>query len=104
MKDSSRRSVRTGIDLILGVLASLAAVLAIPGFSERLQEVGLGQALTWFSLTVLALTVFFTKLKNVLEDANKIPAFLKAPASNGANPVPEVEDGDLDDYEDHRRV
>lgn len=93
--DSTRRSLRTGIDGILGVLAALGAVLLVPGIEEVFAEIGLGGKLSLFGAIVLAFTVFFTKLKNALEDADKIPALLKAPASDGANPVPDpVENGD----------
>jgi hypothetical protein len=89
--DSTRRSLRTGIDGILGVLAALGAVLLVPGIEDVFVEIGLGGKLSLFGVIVLAFTVFFTKLKNALEDADKIPALLKAPASDGAIPVPDPE-------------
>ena len=89
MKDSTRRAVRTGLDLFLGVLLSLGAVLLIPGINETVTEMGLGKAFGVFSVVVLVLTTFVTKLKNYLEDEKNFPALLKAPASGGENPVPD---------------
>ena len=89
MKDSTRRALRTGLDLFLGVLLSCGAVLLIPGINDTLTDMGLGQAFAIFSLVVLVLTTFVTKFKNYLEDEKNFPALLKAPASGGENPVPD---------------
>lgn len=89
MTDSTRRALRTFIDLVLGVLGSLAVVAVVPGFSDFMASHGWGEALATFSMVVLVLTSVFTKFKNYLEDNTKFPAFLKAPASEGANPQPD---------------
>lgn len=89
MKDSTRRALRTGLDLVLGFLLSCGAVLLIPGINESMSEMGLGSAFGIFSVIVLVLTTFVTKLKNYLEDEKNFPALLKAPASGGENPVPD---------------
>lgn len=88
MNDSTRRAIRTGIDLVLGLLGSLAVVLVVPGFQDWMNDQGLGEVFVSASILILACTAFFTKLKNALEDAGKIPAVFKAPASDGANPTP----------------
>lgn len=88
MRDSTRRSLRTAMDLILGVLLSLGAIFLIPGINDQINDLGLGKAFAVFGMIVLILTTVVTKFKNYLEDGDKIPALLKAPASDGANPVP----------------
>lgn len=98
MSDSTRRAIRTGIDLTLGILASLAAILLVPGVQDQFEEWGLGGILGVFGIVVLVLTAFFNKLKNELEDIGIIPAVLKAPASEGENPIPDPEESP--DYED----
>ena len=85
--DSTRRALRTGIDAILAVLASFAAVLVFPGLGDA---IGVGsEDLLRGGVVVGALVLFFTKVRNALEDRGTIPAILKAPASDGANPVPD---------------
>lgn len=88
MSDSTRRTIRTVIDGVLGVLGALAVVLVVPGFQDWLEDLGYGKFFVSVSMLVVVCTAFFTKLKNSLEDSNKIPALFKAPASDGANPVP----------------
>lgn len=89
MRDSTRRTIRTGIDLILGVAVSLAGVLALPGVTDAIKELGFGRQLATFGLILFIVTGFITKLKNYFEDKGTIPALLKAPANSGVNPVPE---------------
>lgn len=89
MSDATRRGIRTAVDGILSILVSCVAVLGIPGLNDQFDKLGLGSALAIFSLIVIILLTFFTTLKNKLEDNNTIPALLKAPASPGANPVPD---------------
>lgn len=94
--DSTRRALRTGIDAILGVLVALAGVVVIPGLDEAL---GLtGGELARAGVIVGALVLFFTKLRNALEDRGTIPAVLKAPASDGADPIPPAPGGEGDRY------
>lgn len=81
MNDSTRRAVRTTLDLIPGVLAALLVlvpVLDLP--AETVAKVG---------AVVGAVTLACAKLRNAAEDAGLIPALLKAPASDGADPVPD---------------
>lgn len=93
MRDSTRRAGRTGLDLIIGTLTALGAIFLIPGIDEQMEQLGLAQVFMVFGLIVLVLTVFFTKLKNALEDKGSIPALGKAPASDGADPVPNKSEG-----------
>lgn len=89
MTDSTRRSIRTGIDLLLSVLGALAAMLLVPGFAEVLDGMTAAGATATIGIVVAALAVFLTKLRNALEDRGSIPAVLKAPASDGADPTPD---------------
>lgn len=88
MSDSTRRSLRTAMDLVLGVLGSLAVVAVVPGFSDFMADHGWGSALATFGMVVLVLTSVVTKFKNYLEDTTNFPAVLKAPPSSGENPQP----------------
>ena len=90
MTDSSRRAIRTGIDLALAVLGALAAMLLVPGFAEVLDNMTGAGATATIGIVVAALAMFLTKLRNALEDRGTIPAVLKAPASDGADPVPDA--------------
>jgi hypothetical protein len=96
MKDSTRRALRTFIDLFLGILGSLAVVGVVPGFSDFMTDHGWGSALATFSIVVLVLTSVFTKFKNYLEDNTNFPAFLKAPSSEGQNPQPDPPQNPVD--------
>jgi hypothetical protein len=88
MNDSTRRAIRSGLDLVLGVLVALGAVFLLPNINEQMNDLGLGKAFSIFGLIVLVATTIITKLKNYLEDEKNFPALLKAPASYGQNPVP----------------
>lgn len=91
--DSTRRSLRTGIDAILTVLTALLAVVAYPGLPDLLDSaLGRPGATVAIGVVLGALLLFFTKVRNALEDRGKIPALLKAPASPGADPVPDPRD------------
>lgn len=88
--DSTRRALRTGIDALLAVLGATAAVVVVPGLDDAL---GLtGGELARAGVIVGALALFLTKLRNALEDRGTIPAILKAPASDGADPIPPVDE------------
>lgn len=87
MNDSTRRAIRTGVDTLLGLLASIAVVFVVPGFEDWMNDQGWGKAFATAALMVVVLTAFLTKLKNWLEDEHNFPALLKAPASDGQNPV-----------------
>lgn len=86
--DSTRRAVRTALDALLALVAAVAAVLVVPGFSDVLDGMTTTGATATVGVIVAAATVFLTKLRNALEDRGTIPAVLKAPASDGVDPVP----------------
>lgn len=82
LTDSTRRSIRTAFDVIpafLAALAILVPVLDLP--AETVAKVG---------AVVGAITLALAKIRNSLEDSGVIPAVLKAPASDGADPVPDA--------------
>lgn len=82
MSDAIRRAIRT----LLWVIA--AAVPVIPSVAEVF-DIPAGQVAQVVTVLGGAVTVL-TALINALEDAGKIPALLKAPASSGENPVPDA--------------
>lgn len=80
LNDSTRRALRTGYQFLIaciGIVPVLAEV--IPAHSPLAAQLAV----------VLAFLAAVTKVLNTLEDRGLIPAFLKAPASPGANPVPD---------------
>lgn len=87
--DSTRRSLRTGIDVILTVLTATIAMLLFPGLPELVDGWTAPGATAAAGVVLGALLLFFTKIRNALEDRGKIPALLKAPASSGADPAPD---------------
>lgn len=87
--DSTRRSLRTGIDAILTVLTATIAMLLFPGLAELVDSWTAAGTTAAAGIVCGALLLFFTKVRNALEDRGKIPALLKAPASSGADPVPD---------------
>lgn len=93
LPDSVRRAVRTYLDALLGTFLGLWAAAGIgatqlPGVAD-LAVIG-KLALAAAIASVPALVSF---VKNELEDRGAIPALLKAPSSDGADPVPD--DGDV---------
>lgn len=78
MSDSLRRGLRTLLDALLAVLAAgvVDAYLVDMDPTQR-------------GALAVALTGVISVIKNALEDSGKIPAVLKAPASDGADPVPD---------------
>jgi hypothetical protein len=80
MSDSTRRSLRTILDVVPAVLASLLVLVPVLGLDA--------QTVAAVGGVMGAITVALTKLRNGLEDAWVIPALLKAPASDGADPLP----------------
>lgn len=80
MSDSTRRGLRTALQLLVSLLTSggIVGVLALAGVEVTTEA---------FAAISGVLLPFVTTLLNALEDNNTIPALLKAPASNGANPV-----------------
>ena len=81
MSDAIRRAIRTLLVLCVtasGAIPALAAAFNVP--AGRVAQV---VAVFGFVATLL------TALLNHAEDAGAIPALLKAPASEGENPVPD---------------
>jgi len=76
-------AIRRGIRTLIQALPASAVVAALVAFGV-LDATDAGKIA---SLTVI-LTGVFSAVQNALEDGNVIPALLKAPASNGAKPVP----------------
>jgi hypothetical protein len=79
MTDPIRRGVRTFLD----VAFVTAVVQALVEFGVALTA---GQRAVLVTLGTFAVSA----AKNALEDAGAIPAFAKAPASDGENPVPDA--------------
>lgn len=88
MRDSTRRAIRSGIDVVLAVLTAAGAALVFPGVGDLIDSWTSPGSVLAAGVILGALIVFFTKVRNTLEDAGTIPAFLKAPPSPGANPTP----------------
>lgn len=89
LNDSTRRMLRTGIDTVLAVATLI--LIVIPFLDSTLTQLGHDDLRVYTATiagTLGGLVVTFTKIRNFLEDRGIIPAILKAPASQGANPVP----------------
>lgn len=84
LSDSTRRSIRTGFDVLLGVLAVAAIIVpSLSGFGVPTDSVAL-----WMGY-VIAATAVISKVRNKLEDLGLIPALLyrSAPtSSSGVSP------------------
>lgn len=87
MTDSTRRALRTAYQFVVALVAIVPLVLAALPEGIRSGQLG-GEELAAILGVVIACHAFATKLINALEDAGRIPAWLKAPASDGAKPVP----------------
>lgn len=93
MSDAIRRGIRTYLDSLIGsftvlwLSSGIGADGTLPGVAD-LSVIGkLGLAAV-ISSVPMALSI----VKNSLEDHGKIPAILKAPASDGVAPVPSGEE------------
>ena len=84
--DAPRRGIRS---LLWGLLALAGSVPA----ASTAFDLSAGDV-TKVGAVCAVLTAVVTAVTNALEDADVIPAFLKAPASDGANPVPDDIPGD----------
>lgn len=93
MKDSTRRAIRTALQLVVTLLTTGGLQAGLAAFD---------MALTVEQYAALngVLLPLMTALLNGLEDAGTIPAVLKAPASDGADPVPPADAPVVDDYDD----
>lgn len=87
LSDPPRRGLRTLLQAVLALAAAVPASAAALGLSAAdTARVG--------AICAIA-TAVVSVLVNALEDANAIPALLKAVPSSGASPVPDpVDDGD----------
>lgn len=84
--DAPRRGIRSLLWALLALAAAVPANAAAFGLpAETVAKIG---------AVCAVLTAVTTAIVNALEDADVIPAFLKAPASDGANPVPDDIPGD----------
>jgi hypothetical protein len=81
MPDSIRRGLRTTIQVLLAACAGMAGLVAVHVISA--EQGGKAAAVCTFLAGLIAAAM------NALEDRGTIPALLKAPASEGANPVPD---------------
>lgn len=77
--DPKRRALRTGLQLI-----------AAGGLTEVVDSVAEDLDGTPKALLFLGLAFVVSWAQNELEDAGRIPAILKARASDGDNPIPPV--------------
>jgi hypothetical protein len=88
MTDALRRAIRTFIQAFLGSIISSGVLSAVATTGavdlSNLQKVGAAG----LAAGLIALVSF---AQNALEDGGQIPALLKAPASDGADPVPDPE-------------
>lgn len=75
MTDSTRRSLRTAYQTVIGALAAIGALVAfIPTLQATFPEVAA------IAVTVAAGAAAVSKVINALEDKGLIPAWLKTPA------------------------
>lgn len=83
MKDSKRRGLRTALQMLVTILTTGAGtgLLKLIGFDVSPE--------IWAAVTAVLLPLVTTVL-NELEDNGTIPAVLKAPASDGEDPLPAV--------------
>lgn len=88
LSDPLRRGVRTAIQVFVSaVIAALYAYLAHVDFSQGIPDLSSLKAAGAVILGA-GLTAVVALVMNTLEDKGAIKAFLKAPASPGAAPVP----------------
>ena len=78
MSDATRRGIHTLLDVLLA-LVTAGLIEAYLVDLDSTQQAAL----------VLGLTGAISAIKNGLEDRGAIPALLKAPASDGVDPVPD---------------
>jgi hypothetical protein len=78
--DSTRRALRSILWLLVAAVAAVPSAAVVFDMSAAKAAAVVGM------LTPMVGAV--TKIVNLLEDDGAIPAVLKAPASDGENPVP----------------
>ena len=77
MSDPIRRALRT-----------LFQFVAAGGLTQLVDEIAADLDGTAKAAVFMAAALLVTYAQNELEDRGKVPAFIKAPASDGVNPVP----------------
>ena len=82
MSDATRRAVRTLFQFVVSGGLTALITLMVDALADNLVAVAAVQA------TNLLLVTF---AQNWLEDNGSVPALLKAPASEGVNPIPDPE-------------
>lgn len=84
MSDAVRRAIRTFVQAFFGVLAT-SGIFSAAGETGVVDWSGLKRV--GISAAAAGVVALFSYAQNALEDAGTIPAALKAPASDGANPT-----------------
>jgi hypothetical protein len=91
MSDAFRRALRTFIQAFLGSLLASGILSGIA--ADGVVDLAIFEKAGVSALAAGVIAVL-TWAQNALEDAAYIPSLLKAPASDGANPIPEPEPDD----------
>lgn len=86
MTDPIRRALRTWLQAFLGSLIT-SGVLSAASADGVVDWSGVKKAL--IAAAAGAVVALITFVQNLLEDSTTMPALLKAPASGGANPLPD---------------
>lgn len=88
MTDALRRAIRTFVQAFLGSIISSGVLSSIASDGvvdlSGIQKVGA-------AALAAGLIALVSWAQNALEDGGQIPALLKAPASDGAEPIPDPE-------------
>lgn len=85
LNDSTRRALRTAYQYLLAAGLGLPPLLALIPDSLLKENAGVATLIGG----LLAVLLVVVKVLNTLEDRGVIPAWLKSPASDGANPKPD---------------
>jgi hypothetical protein len=92
MSDALRRAVRSFVQSFVGVLIA-SGVLSAASENGVVDWSAAKKAA--MSAVAAGFVAVLTYVQNALEDNTSMPAVLKAPASEGENPVPGPEAGDI---------
>ncbi|CAA9547241.1 MAG: hypothetical protein AVDCRST_MAG19-473 [uncultured Thermomicrobiales bacterium] len=84
MNDATRRALRTLLQVGIGFVLAGGLAEVVNAYADEWAIAGANRM-----LVTAALTVAVTFAQNYAEDRGAIPAIGKAPASGGANPVPD---------------
>lgn len=87
MPDSVRRAIRTFFQAFLGAIIT-TGVLSTAATNGVVDWSSLKKAAVSALSAGIVATVSF--VQNALEDKGTVPALLKAPASSGADPIPQA--------------